>query len=261
MEKMNIHLGSRWIFISIILIEISLAQLKRSIEKKTSFLTISEATSLMWISPIYSNSHSSVQTVDRNKRTMAFDSYHRPTHNPHLESASHLTVFSQLVRLPHSCVYHPYIQTAIAQSRRSIETNGQRRSTAITEPHKHHISNLRHTSQFSHSVAISLMCISPIYSNSHSSVQTVDRNKRTTAFDSYHRASRAPHLESASHLTVFLQLVRLSHSCVYHPYIQTAIAQSRRSIETNGQRRSTAITDPHTTHISNLRHTSQFSHN
>ena len=151
MEKMNIHLGSRWIFISIILIEITLAQLKRSIEKKNkSFLTISEATSLMWISPIYSNSHSSVQTVERNKRTMAFDSYHRPTHDPHLKSASHLTVFSQLVRLPHSCVYHPYIQTAIAQSRRSIETNGQRRSTAITDQHTTHISNLRHTSQFSH---------------------------------------------------------------------------------------------------------------
>ena len=172
-----------------------------------SFLLISEAISLMCISPIYSNSHSSVQTVDRNKRTTAFDSRHRASQASHLESASHLTVFSQLVRLPHSCVCHPYIQTAIAQSRRSIETNGQRRSTAIKDSHTTHISNLRHTSQFSQ------------------------------------------------------QLVRLSHSCVYHPYIQTAIAQSRRSIETNGQRRSTAITEPHEHHISNLRHTSQFSHN
>ena len=159
----------------------------------------------MCISPIYSNSHSSVQTVDRNKRTTAFDSYHRASRAPHLESASHLTVFSQLVRLSHSCVYRP------------------------------------------------------IYSNNHSSIQTVDRNKQTTAFDSYHRLTHNSHLESASHLTVFSQLVRLPHSCVYHPYIQTAIAQSRRSMETNGQWRSTSITEPHKHHISNLRHTSQFS--
>ena len=105
------------------------------------------------------------------------------------------------------------------------------------------------------------MCESPKHSNGHSSVQTVDRNKQTTPFYSYHRVSQEPHLKSASRLTVFSQLVRQPNSCAYYPYIQTVIAQSRRSIETNGQRRSTAITEPHTHHISNLRHTSQFFHN
>ena len=98
----------------------------------------------MCILPIHSNGHSPVQTVDRNKRTTPLYSHHRASQAPHLKSASHLTVFSQLVRQPNSCVNHPYIQTAITQSRRLIETNEQRRSTAITEPHKHQISNLRH---------------------------------------------------------------------------------------------------------------------
>ena len=170
------------------------------------------------------------------------------------------------MRLPHSCVYHPYIQTTIAQARRSIETIGQRRSTAIIYSHtphtltrltsqicvtphsfltlseatslmcispiysnshssgqtvdrnnrttpfdSYHIPSQALTSQicvtphsfFTLSEATSLMCISPIYSNSHSSGQTVDRNNRTTPFDSYHIPSEAPHLKSASHLTVF----------------------------------------------------------
>ena len=166
------------------------------------------------------------------------------------------------MRLPHSCVYHPYIQTAIAQSRRSIKTIGQRRSTAITYPHTPHISNLRHTSQFlTLSEATSLMCISPIYSNSHSSGQTVDRNNRNTPFDSYHIPSEATHLKSASHLTVFSHLVRLPHSCVYHPYIQTTIAQARRSIETIGQRPFDSYHTPsHASHLQSASHLTVFSH-
>ena len=117
-----------------------------------SFLTLSEATSLMCISPIYSNSHSSVQTVDRNNRTTPFDSYNIPS-----QAFFHTT--SQICVTPHSFL-------------------------TLSE-------------------ATSLMCISPIYSNSHSSVQTVDRNNRTTPFDSYYIPSRASHLKSASHLTVF----------------------------------------------------------
>ena len=123
----------------------------------------------MCILLIHSNGHSSVQTVDRNKRTTPFYSYHRALQEPHLKSASHLTVFSQLVRQLNSCVNRPYIQTAITQSRRSIKTSGQRR------------------------------------------------------FYSFHRASQESHLISASHLTVFSQLVRQPNSCVNHPYIQTAI--------------------------------------
>ena len=158
----------------------------------------------MCILPIYSNSHSSVQTVDGNKRTNYF----------WLLSQSLTNITSQTCVTPHNF--------------------------------------------FTFSEATSLMCISLIYSNSHCSVQTVDRNERTTAFDSYHRASQTSHLKFASHFTVFPQLVRLPHSFLFCPYFQLAIAQSRRSIESNGQRRSAAITKPQKHHFSNLRRISFF---
>ena len=78
------------------------------------------------------------------------------------------------------------------------------------------------------------MCILPIHSNSHRSPQKVDRDIRTTTFERYFRASQDSVIKSASHLTVFSQLVRQPHTCVYHLYIQTAIAHLKKSIETYG---------------------------
>ena len=72
------------------------------------------------------------------------------------------------------------------------------------------------------------MCILPIHSNSHSSPQKVDRDIQTTPFERYSRASQESVIISASHLTVFSQLVRQPHTCVYHPYIQTAIAHLKK---------------------------------
>ena len=105
------------------------------------------------------------------------------------------------------------------------------------------------------------MCILPIHSNSHSSPQIVDRDIRTTLFKSSSRASQESVIKSASHLTVFSQLVRQPYTCVYHPYIQTAIAHLKKSIEIYGQRRSKSLPEPQKNQSSNLRHTSQFSHN
>ena len=82
------------------------------------------------------------------------------------------------------------------------------------------------------------MCILPIHSNSHSSPQKVDRDIRTTPFERSSRASQESVIRFASHLTVFSQLVRQPYTCVYYPYIQTAIAYLKRPRETYGQRRS-----------------------
>ena len=65
------------------------------------FSTISGIYTLMCISPIYSNKPSLFQTVDEIKRTTAFGSHHKASRKPHLKYASHFTVSSQLVRLPH----------------------------------------------------------------------------------------------------------------------------------------------------------------
>ena len=99
----------------------------------------------MCILPILSNSHSSPQKVDRDIRTTPFERSSRGSQESIIKSASHLTVFSQLVRQPHTCVHYQYIQTAIAHLKKSIETWGQRRSKALPEPHKNQSSNLRHT--------------------------------------------------------------------------------------------------------------------
>ena len=115
-----------------------------------SFLTISEATSHMCTLPIHSNSHSSPQKVDRDIRTTPFERSSRAPQEAVIRSASHLTIFSQLVRQPYSCVYYPYIQTAISHLKKPIETYEQRRSNDLPEPHKNQSSNLRHTSQFFH---------------------------------------------------------------------------------------------------------------
>ena len=58
------------------------------------------------------------------------------------------------------------------------------------------------------------MCILPIHSNSHSSPQKVDRDIRTTPFKSSSKASQESIIKSASHLTVFSQLVRQPHTCI-----------------------------------------------
>ena len=159
----------------------------------------------MCISPIYSNSHSSVQTVDRNNRTTPFDSYRHT-----LTSTT-----SQICVTPHSfstlseATSLMCISPIYSNSHSSVQTVD--RNNRTTPFDSYNIPSRSTTSQicvtphsfFTLSEATSLMCISPIYSNSHSSVQTVDRNNRTTPFDSYRIPSQAPHLKSASHLTVF----------------------------------------------------------
>ena len=154
--------------------------------------------------PIHSNSHSSPQKVDRDIRTTPFEKSSRASQESVIRSASHLTVFSQLVRQPYTCVYYPYFT---------------------------------------------------------SSPQKVDRDIRTTPFERFSRASQEAVIRSASHLTVFSQLVRQPYSCVYYPYIQTAISHLKKLIETYEQRRSNDLSEPHKNQSSNLRHTSQFSHN
>ena len=72
------------------------------------------------------------------------------------------------------------------------------------------------------------MCTLPIHSNSHSSPQKVDRDMGTTPFESSSRASQESVIKSASHLRVFSQLVRQPYTCVYYPYIQTAIAHLKK---------------------------------
>ena len=139
----------------------------------------------MCISPIYSNSHSSVQTVDRNNRTTPFDSYNIPSQ----------ALTSQICVTPHSFL-------------------------TLSE-------------------AISLMCISPIYSNSHSSVQTIDRNNRTTPFDIHTVTSTTSQICVTPH-SFFTLSEAISPMCI-SPIYSSTIAQSIWSIETNGQRRSTAI--------------------
>ena len=64
--------------------------------------------------PIHSNSHSSPQKVDIDIQTKPFERSSRASQESVIKSASHLRVFSQLVRQPHTCVYYPYIQNAIA---------------------------------------------------------------------------------------------------------------------------------------------------
>ena len=71
------------------------------------------------------------------------------------------------------------------------------------------------------------MCTLPIHSNSHSSPQKVDRDMGTTPFESSSTASQESVIKSASHLRVFSQLVRQPYTCVYYPYIQTAIAHPK----------------------------------
>ena len=105
------------------------------------------------------------------------------------------------------------------------------------------------------------MCTLPIHSNSHSSPQKVDRDIRTTTFKTSSRASQESIIKSASHLTVFSQLVRQPHTSVHYPYIQTAIAHLKKSIETYRQRRLKGLPEPHKNQSSNLRQTLQFSHN
>ena len=104
----------------------------------------------MYILLIHSNSHSSPQKVGRDIRTKPSERTSRASQESIIKSASHLTVFSQLVRQNHTCVHYPYIQTAIAHLKKSIETSGQRRSKDHSDPHKNQSSNLHHTSQFSH---------------------------------------------------------------------------------------------------------------
>ena len=115
-----------------------------------NFLTISEATKHMCTLPIHSNSHSSPQKVDRDIWTTPFERSFIASQESIIKSASHLKVFSQLVRQPHTCVHYQYIQTVIAHLKKSIETYGQRRSKDLPEPHKNQSSDLRHTSQFFH---------------------------------------------------------------------------------------------------------------
>ena len=59
---------------------------------------------------------------------------------PHKDRSSNLRhtsqFFSQLVRQPHTCVYIPYIQTAIAHLKKSIEEYEQHRSKGLLEPHE-----------------------------------------------------------------------------------------------------------------------------
>ena len=160
----------------------------------------------MCILPIHSNSHSSPQKVDRDILTTPFKRSSRASQESIIKFASHLTVFSQLVRQPHTCIL-------------------------------------------------------PIHSNSHSSPQKVDRDIQTTPFERFSRASQESVIKFASHLTVFSQLVRQPYICVYYPYIQTAIAHLKKSIETYAQRRSKGLLEPQKNQSSNLRHTSQFSHN
>ena len=73
------------------------------------------------------------------------------TRTVHRNSVTPYSFFSQLVRqlTSHMCIL-PYIQTAIAHLKKSIETYGKRRSKSLPKPHENHQSNLRHTSQFPH---------------------------------------------------------------------------------------------------------------
>ena len=111
---------------------------------------------------IYSNSHSSPQKVDRDIGGTTFGRSFNASQESSIKFASHLTVFSQLVRQLHTCD------------------------------------------------------ITPIYSNSHSSPQKVDRDIRKTPFERSFKASQESSIKSASHLTVFSQSVRQLHTCVYH---------------------------------------------
>ena len=215
----------------------------------------------MCILPIHSNSHSSPQKVDRDIRTTPSKRSSRASQESVIKSASHLTVFSQLVRQPHTCILpiHSNSHSSPQKVDRDMRTTPFESSSRASQESV--IKSASHLRVLTISEATLHMCTLPIHSNSHNSPQKVDRDVRTTPFERSSRASQESVIRSASHLTVFSQLVRQPYTCVYYPYIQTAIAHLKKSIETYGQRRSNDLSEPHKNQSSNLRHTSQFFHN
>ena len=167
---------------------------------------------------IYSNSHSSPIKVDRDIRKTPFERSFKASQESSIKSASNLTVSSQLVRQLHTCdiilIYSNSHSSPQKVDRDIRKTPFEKSSKASQESS---IKSASHLTVFSQLVRQLHTCdITPIYSNSHSSPQKVDRDIRKTPFVRSFEASQESSIKSASHLTVFSQLVRQLHTCVYH---------------------------------------------
>ena len=113
---MNIHQRSRWIFILIIAkknchgstwnLEAAQEPFTETPSHLTVFSQLVRQLHTCDITPIYSNSHSSPQKVDRGIQKTPFKRSFEASQESLIKSASHLTVSSQLVRQLHTCVYH-----------------------------------------------------------------------------------------------------------------------------------------------------------
>ena len=166
---------------------------------------------------LYSNSHSSPQKVDRDIGKTLFERSFKASQESSIKFASYLTVFSELVRQLHTCVYH-HIYSKSHSSPQQVDRDIRKTpfGSSFKVSQESSIKSASNLTVFSQLVTQLHTCdITPIYSSSHSSPQKVDRDIRRTPFERSFKASQESSIKSASHLTVPSQLVRQLHTCVY----------------------------------------------